>query len=454
MKPKIAIIGRTNVGKSTLFNRLTRSHDAIVSNFLYLTRDRHYGEGIIENKKYILIDTGGLSEEKFSKNDIILREVIIQAKKAIEEANMIMFVVDWKSGITYQDKIIANYLRKTGQLISVVINKAEGINANNIDISDFYDIWQGDLYLISAKHGDGVTEMMKKIISKIYLNYSNKKQEKENINKDIIISIIGRPNVGKSTLVNTLLGKEQVITLNSPGTTRDSIYIKFNRKFKQYILIDTAGLRKKGKASEIIEKFSMTKTIQSIYDSNVAIILIDATENISDQDIHIANFALKSGKSIVIGINKWDKINENQQKNLKYILKKKLHFLNFIKYNFISAKKKIGIDKLMNAVNSAYKSSFTKLSASKLTQTLINSVKLHPPRKLNSIRPKLRYAHQGGQNPPLIIIHGNSLNVINDTYKRYLEHQFRKTFHLQGTPLKIIFKTSINPYIDKQKIVK
>ncbi|MDU0809897.1 MAG: ribosome biogenesis GTPase Der [Burkholderia sp.] len=445
MKPVIVLVGRQNVGKSTLFNRLTRSRDALVADIPSLTRDRNYGQGRIGRRPYIIVDTGGL--DTIAK-DGMLYEIARQTHQAVNEASIIIFIVDSRSGLTQQDRLIADYLRKTGQPIFLVANKAEGMDYITVS-SDFYELGLGAPRAISAIHGDSVTDMVNEVLDLTYVVQKNEPPDNRGVNRGIKIAIVGRPNVGKSTLVNGLIREDRVITFDTPGTTRDSIYIDFKHNGNFYTLIDTAGLRKRSKVSNIIEKFSMIKTMQSISDANVVILVLDARQDISDQDAHIAGLIMECGRSLVVGVNKWDGLNSNTQKCIKLNLDKKLNFLSFAKLHFISAAKMTGIGLLMNSVNAAYTAGMAKISTSKLTRTLIEAVEFQKPRRYGIIQPKLRYAHQGGQNPPIIVIHGNSLDLVTKIYKRYLENRFRETFCLVGTPLRIEFRSSSNPYVKK-----
>ncbi|WP_353191790.1 ribosome biogenesis GTPase Der [Pandoraea pnomenusa] len=441
MKPVIALVGRPNVGKSTLFNRLTRSRDALVADMPGLTRDRHYGEGRVGEHPYLLIDTGGF--EPVAK-DGIFHEMAKQTRQAVVEADVVIYIVDGRQGLTPQDQIIAEYLRKTGRKIMLVVNKAEGMKYTAV-ANDFYELGLGDPLAISAAHGDGVKEVIDEAIAPFYANQDENEDDAKHDGR-VRIAIVGRPNVGKSTLVNTLLGEERVIAFDMPGTTRDSIHIDFERQGKNYTLIDTAGLRRRGKVFEAVEKFSVVKTLQSIADANVVILMLDARQDISDQDAHIAGFILESGRALVVGVNKWDGLDEYTRDQAKQELERKLKFLSFANFHFISAVKATGIGPLMRSVDEAYAAAMSKLPTPKLTKALIEAVEHQQPRRSGFSRPKLRYAHQGGSNPPIIVIHGNNLDGVTDTYRRYLENRFRETFKLKGTPLRIEFRNSANPY--------
>ncbi|MFK0375510.1 ribosome biogenesis GTPase Der [Pandoraea sp. NPDC090278] len=441
MKPVIALVGRPNVGKSTLFNRLTRSRDALVADMPGLTRDRHYGEGRVGEHPYLVIDTGGF--EPVAKEGIF-HEMAKQTRQAVVEADVVIYIVDGRQGLTPQDQIIADYLRKTGRKIMLVVNKAEGMKYSAV-ANDFYELGLGDPLAISSAHGDGVKEVIDEALAPFYANQDESEDDDKHDGR-VKIAIVGRPNVGKSTLVNTLLGEERVIAFDMPGTTRDSIHIDFERQGKNYTLIDTAGLRRRGKVFEAIEKFSVVKTLQSIADANVVILMLDARQDISDQDAHIAGFILESGRAVVVGVNKWDGLDEYTRDQAKQELERKLKFLGFANFHFISATKATGIGPLMRSVDEAFAAAMTKLPTPKLTKALIEAVEHQQPRRAGFSRPKLRYAHQGGSNPPIIVIHGNSLDGVTDSYRRYLENRFRETFKLKGTPLRIEFRNSANPY--------
>jgi len=446
MKPVIALIGRPNVGKSTLFNRLTRSRDALVADMPGLTRDRHYGEGRVGERPFLVIDTGGF--EPVAKDGIMF-EMAKQTKQAVAEADVVIFIVDGRQGLTPHDKTITDFLRKSGRSVMLVVNKAEGMKYTSVT-ADFYELGLGDPYVISAAHGDGVSDLVTEALDIVF---SQVKDDVEPGFKDdgIKLAIVGRPNVGKSTLVNTLLGEERVIAFDMPGTTRDSIEIAFERDGQNYTLIDTAGIRRRGKVFEAIEKFSVVKTLQSISEANVVLLLLDAQQDISEQDAHIAGFILESGRALVVAVNKWDGLQSDRRDEIKSDIERKLGFLSFAKTHFISALKSTGVAPMMKSVNQAYAAATANLSTPKLTRALIEAVEHQQPKRKGSIRPKLRYAHQGGQNPPIIVIHGNALEAVGDVYKRYLEKHFRETFSLVGTPLRIEMKSSKNPFSKTEK---
>lgn len=447
MKPVIALIGRPNVGKSTLFNRLTRSRDALVADLPGLTRDRHYGEGRIGDRPFLVIDTGGF--EPVAKEGI-MHEMAKQTKQAVAEADVVIFLVDGRQGLTPHDKTITDFLRKSGRSVMLVVNKAEGMRYTSVT-ADFYELGLGDPYVISSAHGDGVVDLVEESLNIAFAQRPPEVEEPIDAVRGIKIAIVGRPNVGKSTLVNTLLGEERVIAFDMPGTTRDSIEIPFERDGKHYTLIDTAGIRRRGKVFEAIEKFSVVKTLQSVSEANVVLLLLDAQQDISEQDAHIAGFILESGRALVVGVNKWDGLQSERRDEIKVDIERKLNFLTFAKFHFVSALKSSGIDPMMKSIDAAYAAAMANLSTPKLTRALIEAVEHQQPKRKGSIRPKMRYAHQGGQNPPIIVIHGNALDSIGDVYKRYLEKHFRETFSLTGTPLRIEMRSGKNPFAKAEK---
>jgi GTP-binding protein len=445
--PVIAIVGRPNVGKSTLFNRLTRSRDALVADLPGLTRDRHYGTGRVGERPFLVIDTGGF--EPVAKEGIV-HEMAKQTRQAIAEADALIFLVDGREGLTGADQAIANDLRRAGRPLVIAVNKAEGMRYGTVT-AEFHELGLGEPIAISSAHGDGVHELVDFLIDRVAPDNGAEEpdedtEDRERRERRISIAIVGRPNVGKSTLVNTLLGEERVIVFDMPGTTRDSIHIDFDRGGKHYTLIDTAGLRRRGKVFEAVEKFSVVKTLQSIADANVVILVLDARSEISDQDAHIAGFIVESGRAVVLAINKWDGLDDYARERIKRDAERKLQFLAFAKTHHISALKDQGITALMRSVDTAAAAAFTKLSTPKLTRALIDAVDRQTPPRRGMSRPKLRYAHQGGQNPPVIVIHGNGLDHVPETYRRYLEATFRETFSLQGTPLRVEFRSTRNPY--------
>lgn len=442
MKPTIVLVGRPNVGKSTLFNRMTKSRDAIVADMPGLTRDRHYGHGKLGSKPYLVVDTGGFEP---LVTEGILHEMARQTEQAIAEADSVIFVVDGRSGLTPHDKEIANKLRRIGRPVIVAVNKTEGINPG-IAESDFHELGLGQPNAISSAHGEGVRGIVE-----LALRDFPEPEEDEAKSTAIRVAIVGRPNVGKSTMINTLLGEERVIAFDAPGTTRDSIEIDFERGNRKYVLIDTAGMRKRGKVFETIEKFSVVKTLQSIEDANVAILMVDAQADISDQDAHIADFIVQSGRALVVAINKWDGLDSYTREQTRQILERKLKFLSFAKFHFVSARENIGLESIFKSVDAAFAAAMAKMSTPRLTRVLADAVTKQAPPKHGLFRPKPRYAHQGGSNPPVIVVHGNAVDHIGDSYRRFLENIFREAFKLHGTPLRIQFVSSNNPFADKDK---
>jgi GTP-binding protein len=441
MKPTIVLVGRPNVGKSTLFNRLTKTRDAIVADIPGLTRDRHYGHGKLGSKPYLVVDTGGF--EPLAK-DGIMHEMARQTEQAIVEADVVIFVVDGRTGITALDKEIANKLRKADRPVFVAVNKSEGMN-QGIVIADFHELGLGEPLAMSATHGEGVRGVIE-----LALEPYPEPVPGHDETDELKVAIVGRPNVGKSTMINALLGEERVIAFDQPGTTRDAIYIDFERGGKNYTLIDTAGLRRKGKVFETIEKFSVIKTLQSIEDANVVVLVLDAKQDISDQDAHIAGFVVESGRALVVAVNKWDGLDSYDRDIVKADLERKLKFLDFAKFHYVSALKGQGLEHVFRSVDAAYKAATADLSTPQLTRALIDAVAKQAPPRNGIFRPKMRYAHQGGRNPPLIVIHGNALDKVPESYRRYLEHTFRDVFKLQGTPLRIQFNVSHNPFADRK----
>jgi GTP-binding protein len=439
VKPVIALVGRPNVGKSTLFNRLTRSRDAIVVDVPGVTRDRHYGDGRVGVRPFIVIDTGGLEPEA---KEGIFAQMARQAEQAIAEADAVVFLTDARGGLHDDDKIIAARLRRLGTRVWVAVNKAEGM-ASDAAVAEFHALGLGQPNPISAAHGDGVADLIEGVLAEFP---APDEEALESRDKHPRVAVVGRPNVGKSTLVNALVGEERVIVFGEPGTTRDAIEVPFERAGRRYTLIDTAGLRKRGKQGEAVEKFSIVKTLQAIEESNVAVLVLDATEGITEQDAHVAGYILERARALVVAVNKWDAAGEEARERIKHELAWKLGFLGFAETHFLSAKSGKGMGELMRSVDAAYAAAMAKLPTPKLTRALIAAVERQAPPRKGLRRPKLRYAHQGGQNPPRIIVHGNSLDALPDSYRRYLEGVFRDTFALRGTPMRVEFRTGRNPY--------
>jgi len=441
MLPILVLVGRPNVGKSTLFNRLTRSRNALVADFPGLTRDRQYGRGSTGGRRFIVVDTGGF--EPVAKSGI-LHEMAKQARAAIAEADTVVFMVDARSGVTEQDRTIARPLRRSGRPVLLAVNKAEGI-APERAAAEFHELGLGEPYPISAAHGENVDALAELALAALPAD-ADDDADVVPWNATTKIAIVGRPNVGKSTLVNTLLGEERVIAFDEPGTTRDALYLDFERAGRRYTLIDTAGVRRRGKVWESVEKFSVVKTLQAIDDANVVVLLLDAAAGIAEQDAHLAGHIVEAGRALVVGVNKWDRVPAGGRDDVKRDLDRKMGFLDYAQKHFISARDGTGIAPLLRAVDAAYAAAMSKLPTPKLTRALAAAVQSHEPPRAGGGRPKLRYAHQGGQNPPVVVIHGTALRHIPATYRRYLEHFFREAFQLRGTPLRIQFKTAANPY--------
>jgi GTPase len=443
MLPTIVLVGRPNVGKSTLFNRLTKSRDALVADLPGLTRDRHYGRGIGGDKPFLVVDTGGFEPLVDSG---ILKEMAKQTLLAIDEADVVIFMVDGRNGLAPQDKVIADRLRKSQRPVLLAVNKTEGMQRAIVS-AEFHELGLGDPLSISSAHGEGVRDLVELALA----DFPEPEPEEENDgSRTPKVAIVGRPNVGKSTLVNALLGQERVIAFDQPGTTRDSIHIDLERNGKHYTIIDTAGVRKRGKVFEAIEKFSVIKTIQAIEEANVAILVVDAQEGITEQDAHVAAYILEAGRALVVAINKWDGLKEDERDWIKREIDRKLQFLDFAKFHYISALRKKGLPELFTSVDGAYKAAMAKLSTPQLTRVLEDAIIQHQPPISKGIRPKLRYAHQGGSNPPIVVIHGNHVDGVKDSYKRYLEGVFRKAFQLTGTPLRVQFNQGANPFAEPE----
>ena len=443
MKPVIALVGRPNVGKSTLFNRLTRTRAALVADFPGLTRDRHYGDGRVGPRDYIVIDTGGFEP---LNAEGIAREMAAQAEQAIAESDAIVLVLDAREGVTAQDRRIGERLRITGRRVLLAVNKAEGLPTEAI--AEFHELGLGEPYAISAAHGEGVRDLMDLALLPFVAAETEAAAEgAEDAERRVRVAVVGRPNVGKSTLINALIGEERLIAFDQPGTTRDAIEVEFEFDGRPYTLIDTAGLRRRGKVFEAVEKFSVVKTLQAIADANVVVLLLDESAEISDQDAHIAGYVLESGRALVIAINKWDGLDDYQRDRIKREIDRKLHFLGWARIHTISALKRTGLSAVMRSVSEAHAAAFARLPTPKLTRALQAAVARQMPPRAGASRPKLRYAHQGGVNPPIIVIHGNSLKHVPDSYRRYLEGYFRAEFDLAGTPLRVEFRTGRNPYV-------
>jgi GTPase len=446
VKPVIALVGRPNVGKSTLFNRLTRSRDAIVHDIPGVTRDRHYGEGRQGDRAFIAIDTGGL---ELGAQEGIYVEMARQAEQAIAESDAVIFMVDGRAGLTGGDREIAAKLRRLSSPVYVAVNKAEGMQSDTA-VAEFHELGLGNPAAISGAHGEGVRELIDLALSSFPLREEPSDEDAPEKGHPRV-AIVGRPNVGKSTLINALVGEERVIAFDKPGTTRDPIEVPFERAGRRYTLIDTAGLRRRGRTGESVEYFSIVKALQAIEAANVAVLVLDAGGGVTEQDAHVAGYILERGRAVVIAINKWDAADGEARTRMKSELAWKLGFLGFAQAHFISAREGKGLGPLMRSVDAAYAAAMAKLSTPKLTRSMIAAVERQAPPKTGPIRPKLRYAHQGGMNPPRIIVHGNALDRVPASYKRYLEGHFRDAFGLVGTPLSIEFRTGRNPYAKKGK---
>ena len=442
MKPVIALVGRPNVGKSTLFNRLTKSRDAIVADFAGLTRDRHYGNGRQGRHEYIVVDTGGFEPDASAG---IYREMAKQTQQAVAESDVVFFVVDARAGVSAQDHDIAKYLRRLSKPCILIANKAEGM-VEGVQLAEFYELGLGAVVPVSAAHGQGIRGLVDAAFALLEIPEPDEEDGAQESSDVIKLAVAGRPNVGKSTLINTWLGEERLVAFDMPGTTRDAISVPFERNGQKFELIDTAGLRRKGRVFEAIEKFSVVKTLQAIESSDVVLLLLDATQGVTDQDAHIAGYVLESGRAVVIAVNKWDAVDDYQRQLLERSIESRLSFLKFASLHFISAKKRQGLGPLWASIAQAYKAANCKMPTPVLTRLLLEAVQFQSPQRAGMFRPKLRYAHQGGMNPPVIVIHGNSLEHVTAAYKRFLEGRFRKEYDLVGTPLRIEMKTSHNPF--------
>jgi GTP-binding protein len=448
MLPVIAIVGRPNVGKSTLFNCLTKTRDALVVDIPGVTRDRQYGQGKLGSKSYIIVDTGGIVEEaKQGVAQLITR----QAKQAISEADYVIFVVDARAGVMPDDHVIAQLLRPINKPVFLVLNKIDGLD-EDIAKADFFTLGLGAPFCIAASHGRGVTSFIERLLSNI-----PEPTSEEDIVLDPtapkmpVVAIVGKPNVGKSTLINRILGEERVIVSNEAGTTRDSIEIEVDRHGNLYKFIDTAGIRRRGKITEVVEKFSVVKSLQAIDAANVIVYLIDAQEGVSEQDLHLLGFILDTGRSLVLAINKWDGLLNDKKTEIKDDISRRLQFVDFAKSHFISALHGTGVGDLFKSIDKAYRSAFQELSTTRLTTLLEQAVTEFPPPLVGARRIKLRYANPGGHNPPVIVIHGNQTDKLPGSYKRYLSNFYRDALRMVGTPLHLVFKTSENPYQNEHK---
>ncbi|WP_276894303.1 ribosome biogenesis GTPase Der [Frischella perrara] len=462
MIPVIALVGRPNVGKSTLFNRLTKTRDALVADFPGLTRDRKYGRAEIKGHKYIVIDTGGID----GSEEGIESFMADQSLQAIEEADIVLFMVDARAGVMPADHAIAKHLRTRDKPTFLVVNKTDGLDADVV-INEFYELGVGTVYPIAASHGRGVTSLIETVFEPIFNFQDNAELDEIDddsnalpesyddsilddteslINQPIKVAIVGRPNVGKSTLTNRILGEERVIVYDMPGTTRDSIYIPMTRDEREYIIIDTAGVRKRGKINETVEKFSVIKTLQAIEDANVVILVIDAREGISDQDLSLLGFIINSGRSLVIAVNKWDGLSMDVKEQIKSTLDDRLDFIDFARLHFISALHGSGVGNLFDSIQEAYDCATRRVNTALLTKIMHMAQDDHQPPLVQGRRVKLKYAHAGGYNPPIVVVHGNQVTDLPDSYKRYLMNYFRRSLKIMGTPIRIQFKEGANPF--------
>ena len=437
MKPVLALLGRPNVGKSTLFNCLTRTRDALVADQPGLTRDRQFGLGRLGERPYIVVDTGGLSDDPEGIDDLMQAQVM----QAVGDADVVLFLVDGRAGITAGDEAIMARLRRFGKRIVLVVNKTEGLNSAECS-AEFMRLGVAEVHTISAAHQAGVQQLIEDVLAP----FPAAEAEAEEEDNSIRIAVVGRPNVGKSTLVNRILGEERVVAYDQPGTTRDSIFVPFDRDGQEYTLIDTAGVRRRSRVTETIEKFSIIKTLQAITSAHVVLLVLDARQEISEQDARLLGLILESGRALVIAINKWDGLDGDVRERIRSELERKFAFINFAQCHYISALHGSGVGDLFGSIRKAYAASMRKLSTPNLTRLLHDAVAQHQPPLVKGRRIKLRYAHQGGHNPPLIIIHGNQVNAVPDDYNRYLVNFFRKQLHLEGTPVRIEFRSGDNPF--------
>jgi GTP-binding protein len=437
------------VGKSTLFNRITKSRDAIVADFPGLTRDRHYGQARLGNRRFIVIDTGGFEPDSSTG---IVREMARQTRQAVAEADAVIFVVDVRAGLSAQDHDIARYLRTQRKPVVLAANKAEGMQDSPV-LAEFHELGIGDPLPVSSAHGQGIRSLAQAALEGLGL--AEVEDEPDEARSDLApgapirLAVAGRPNAGKSTLINTWLGEERLVAFDQPGTTRDAIHVPFEREGRRYELVDTAGLRRKGRVFEAVEKFSVVKTLQAIEEAHVVVLLIDAVQGVGDQDAHIAGYVVESGRALVVAVNKWDALDRYARELLTRQLEQRLAFLPFAQVLHISALKRQGLAPLWKAIEAAHASAVRKLPTPALTRLLREAVEQQQPPRAGRFRPKLRYAHQGGMNPPVIVVHGTSLDHVGPAYRRYLEGRIRAHFELVGTPLRIQMRSAANPFDDR-----
>ncbi|MBC7193188.1 ribosome biogenesis GTPase Der [Marinobacter sp.] len=443
MIPVIALVGRPNVGKSTLFNQMTRSRDALVADFPGLTRDRKYGEGRYEGQRFIVIDTGGLTGDEEGLD----AEMARHSRQAVEEADIVLFLVDGRAGLTAGDEVIADHLRRTGKRAHLVVNKTDGQDPD-VAAADFHSLGFEAPFQIAAAHNRGIRSMLELLLPEAG---EESEEDKADRYPGIRISVVGRPNVGKSTLVNRLLGEDRVVVYDMPGTTRDSVYIPYERQGEQYTLIDTAGVRRRKNVREVVEKFSIIKTLQAVDDAHVVILVIDAREGLVDQDLHLIGFVLDAGRSLVIAVNKWDGMDPEDKARVKEQVYRRLDFLDYADKHYISALHGSGVGVLYESIRDCYESAMAKWPTNRLTAILQDAVVQHQPPLVQGRRIKLRYAHQGGSNPPVIVVHGNQTDALPGAYKRYLENTFRKVLQVNGSPIRFEFRSGENPFAERAK---
>ncbi len=441
MLPTIVIVGRPNVGKSTLFNRLTRSRSAIVADTPGVTRDRHYGRGRVGARPFLVVDTGGFEPAAGSGLPL---QMARQTLGAIAESDAVILLTDGREGLTPQDAVIAQRLRESGQRVWLAVNKSEGLD-RRVAAAEFYELGLGVPWPVSAAHGDGIVSLVEDIVNAL-AGAPEPADEAESGQERPRIAVVGRPNAGKSTLINTLVGAERLITSEVAGTTRDSIEVEFAYRGRAYTLVDTAGLRRRARVSDVVEKYSVIRAMQAIEQANVAILVIDALEGASDQDGNIAGYVIEAGRAAVVAVNKCDRLGSGERSALEAQLERRLSYLDFARFRFISARTGRGLDALMRAVDEAYRAAFLKMPTPKLTRVVREAIAAYPPPRKGLNRPKLRYAHQGGSNPPIVVAHGTGVANLPQSYRRYLEGRVRAAFQLHGTPLKIEYRQGDNPY--------
>lgn len=439
MLPTIALVGRPNVGKSTLFNQLTRSRDALVANLSGLTRDRKYGEGRSDERAFVVIDTGGVSGDEKGIDAVMAEQSLL----AIEEADIVLLLVDARDGLNPVDEQLVRYLRQRGRDFYLVVNKVDGSDPEVVS-SEFHSLGVASMYAIAAAHGRGVRAMIESVLESVPPQEPG--DTAETAADGTRVAVVGRPNVGKSTLVNRILGEDRVVVYDQPGTTRDSVYINFEREGKPYTLIDTAGIRRRKNVREAVEKFSIIKTLSAISDANVVVLLVDGQEGLVDQDLHLLGHCLEAGRALVLAVNKWDGLDPDQRQAIKSELERRLRFVDFADFHFISALHGSGVGTLFGSIDAAYAAAMRPLGTSHLTRILEDAIADHPPPMVGGRRIKLRYAHAGGRNPPRIIVHGNQTDKVPDSYKRYLEKVYSRVLEMTGTPLKVEFRSSDNPF--------